>query len=119
MFLKLANMKKDIWLKSAGAYWAAKIYLEANNKSAAKNNFIISAKQINTFYGQLAIEYLGYKENISWEINNKGSFFDLDILNNEHIKRAIALSSTGKYGEADQEIRFVYGVLGKKICSNY
>ena len=113
IFLKLANMKKDIWLKSAGAYWAAKIYLEANNKSAAKNNFIISAKQINTFYGQLAIEYLGYKENISWEINNKGSFFDLDILNNEHIKRAIALSSTGKYGEADQEIRFVYGVLGK------
>ena len=113
MFLKLANMNKDIWLKSAGAYWAAKIYLEANNKSAAKNNFIISAKQINTFYGQLAIEYLGYKENISWEINNKGSFFDLDILNNKHIKRAIALSSTGKYGEADQEIRFVYGVLGK------
>ena len=113
MFLKLANMNKDIWLKSAGAYWAAKIYLEANDKSAAKNNFIISAKQINTFYGQLAIEYLGYKENISWEINNKGSFFDLDILNNEHIKRAIALSSTGKYGEADQEIRFVYGVLGK------
>ena len=113
MFLKLANMNKDIWLKSAGAYWAAKIYLEANDKSAAKNNFIISAKQINTFYGQLAIEYLGYKENISWEINNKGSFFDLDILNNKHIKRAIALSSTGKYGEADQEIRFVYGVLGK------
>ena len=113
MFLKLANINKDIWLKSAGAYWAAKIYLEANNKSAAKNNFIISAKQINTFYGQLAIEYLGYKENISWEINNKGSFFDLDILNNKHIKRAIALSSTGKYGEADQEIRFVYGVLGK------
>ena len=113
MFLKLANINKDIWLKSAGAYWAAKIYLEVNNKSAAKNNFIISAKQINTFYGQLAIEYLGYKENISWEINNKGSFFDLDILNNKHIKRAIALSSTGKYGEADQEIRFVYGVLGK------
>jgi soluble lytic murein transglycosylase len=114
IFLKLANMKKDIWLKSAGAYWAAKIYLEFNNKSAAKNNFIISAKQLNTFYGQLAIEYLGYKENISWEINNKSSFFDLDILNNEHIKRAIALSSTGKYGEADQEIRFVYGALGKK-----
>jgi soluble lytic murein transglycosylase len=113
-FLKLANMKKNIWLKSAGAYWAAKIYLEVNNKSAAKNNFIIAAKQLNTFYGQLAIEYLGYKENISWEINNKGSFFDLDILNNEHVKRAIALSSTGKFGEADQEIRFVYSALGKK-----
>ena len=114
IFLKLANIKKDIWLKSAGAYWAAKIYLEADKKSAAKNNFIIAAKQLNTFYGQLAIEYLGYKENISWKINNKGSFFDLDILNNKHIKRAIALSSTGKFGEADQEIRFVYGELGKK-----
>ena len=112
-FLKLANFEKDIWFKAAGAYWAAKIYLEFNNKPAAKNNFIIAAKQLNTFYGQLAIEYLGYKENISWQINNKGSLFDLDILNNKHIKRAVALSSTGKYGEADQEIRFVYGSLDK------
>ena len=112
-FLKLANFEKNIWFKSAGAYWAAKIYLESNNQSAAKNNFNIAAKQLNTFYGQLAIEYLGYKENISWQINNKGSLFDLDILNNKHIKRAVALSSTEKYGEADQEMRFVYGSLDK------
>jgi len=114
IFLKLTKIKKDIWLKSAGAYWAGKIYLEINNKSAAKNNFIIAAKQLNTFYGQLAIEYLGYKENISWVINKKGSFFDLGILNNIHIRRAIALAITGRYGEADQEIRFVYGFLGKE-----
>ena len=30
-----------------------------------------------------------------------------------HVKRAIALSSIGRYGEADQEVRFVYGILGK------
>ncbi len=112
-FLKLTKIKKDIWLKSAGAYWAAKIYLENDNQSAAKNNFIIASKQLNTFYGQLAIEYLGYKENFSWKIDKQGSFFDLNILNNMHVKRAIALSSIGRYGEADQEIRFVYGILGK------
>ena len=112
-FLKLTKIKKNIWLKSAGAYWVAKIYLEDDNQSAAKNNFIIAAKQLNTFYGQLAIEYLGYKENFSWKIDKQGSFFDLNILNNMHVKRAIALSSIGRYGEADQEIRFVYGILGK------
>jgi soluble lytic murein transglycosylase len=112
-FLKLAKIEKNIWLKSAGAYWAAKIYLEFNNESAAKNNFIIATKQVNTFYGQLAVEYLGYKENISWTVKEPGKFFELGILDNEHIKRAIALSSIGRYGEADQEIRFVYGILGK------
>ena len=111
-FIQLTNIKKNIWLKSAGAYWAAKIYLEFNNELEAKNNFTIAAQQVNSFYGQLAIEYLGYKENIKWEVKKPGSFFKLDILNNEHVKRALALSTIGRYGEADQEIRFVYGVLG-------
>jgi len=111
-FIELTKIEKNIWLKSAGAYWAAKIYLEFNNNIEAKNNFIIAARQLNTFYGQLALEYLGYDENISWDIKNPGSFLKLDVLNNEHIKRAIALSSVGRYGEADQEMRFVYGILG-------
>ena len=111
-FIQLTKIKKNIWLKSAGAYWAAKVYLEFNNELEAKNNFTIAAEQVNTFYGQLAIEYLGYKENIIWEVKKPGSFFKLDILNNEHVKRALALSTIGRYGEADQEIRFVYGILG-------
>ena len=111
-FIQLTKIKKNIWLKYAGAYWAAKIYLEFNNELEAKNNFTIAAQQVNSFYGQLAIEYLGYKENIIWEVKKPGSFFKLDILNNEHVKRALALSTIGRYGEADQEIRFVYGVLG-------
>ena len=111
-FIQLTKIKKNIWLKSAGAYWAAKIYLEFNNELEAKNNFTIAAQQVNSFYGQLAIEYLGYKENIKWEVKKPGSFFKLDILNNEHVKRALALSTIGRYGEADQEIRFVYGILG-------
>ncbi|MAW58912.1 MAG: hypothetical protein CL564_04755 [Alphaproteobacteria bacterium] len=111
-FIQLTKIKKNIWLKSAGAYWAAKIYLEFNNELEAKNNFSIAAQQVNSFYGQLAIEYLGYEENIIWEVKKPGSFFKLDILNNEHVKRALALSTIGRYGEADQEIRFVYGILG-------
>ena len=111
-FIQLTKIKKNIWLKSAGAYWAAKIYLEFNNELEAKNNFTIAAQQVNSFYGQLAIEYLGYKENIKWEVKKPGSFFKLDILNNEHVKRALALSTIGRYGEADQEIRFVYGIIG-------
>ena len=111
-FIQLTKIKKNIWLKYAGAYWAAKIYLEFNNELEAKNNFTIAAQQVNSFYGQLAIEYLGYKENIIWEVKKPGSFFKLDILNNEHVKRALALSTIGRYGEADQEIRFVYGILG-------
>ena len=111
-FIQLTKIKKNIWLKYAGAYWAAKIYLEFNNELEAKNNFTIAAQQVNSFYGQLAIEYLGYKENIIWEVKKPGSFFKLDILNNEHVKRALALSTIGRYGEADQEIRFVYGIIG-------
>ena len=90
-FIQLTKIKKNIWLKSAGAYWAAKIYLEFNNELEAKNNFTIAAQQVNSFYGQLAIEYLGNKENIIWEVKKPGSFFKLDILNNEHEKRALDL----------------------------
>ena len=111
-FIELSKIEKNIWLKAAGSYWAAKIYLESNDKIEAKKYFITAGKQINTFYGQLAVEYLGFNENISWEVKTPGSFFELDILNNEHIKRAIALSNIGRFGEADQEVRFVYGILG-------
>jgi len=111
-FIELSKIEKDIWLKSAGSYWAAKIYKEANDIIEAKKYFKIAAKQTNSFYGQLAIEYLNINENIMWTIKKPGGFFELNILNNEHVKRAIALASTGRYGEADQEIRFVYGILG-------
>ena len=111
-FIELSKIEKNIWLKSAGSYWAANIYLKSNDKIEAKKYFLIAAKQINTFYGQLAVEYLGFDENISWELEKPGGFFELDILKNDHVKRAIALSSTGRFGEADQEVRFVYGILG-------
>ena len=51
-----------------------------------------------TFSNIVAYTYLGYKENISWEMNKKVSFFDLGILNNIHIRRAIALAIIGRYG---------------------
>ena len=111
-FIELSKIEKDIWLKSAGSYWAAKIYLEVDDNIKAKKYFLIAAEQVNTFYGQLAIEYLGLDENISWVVQKPGSFFELNMLYNKHIKRAIALSMIGRYGEADQEIRFVYGILG-------
>ena len=50
-FIQLSKIKKNIWLKSAGAYWAAKIYLEFNNELEARNNFMIAAEQVNTFMG--------------------------------------------------------------------
>ena len=112
-FLILAKIKDEHWLKSAGAYWAAKINKEMNNTKESKKYLNIASKQIDTFYGQLAMESLQIDLNINWYLKNSGKVFELDIFDNMHLKRGVALSMTGRYGEADQEIRLLYGLLGK------
>ena len=111
-FLVLSKIKDDHWLKSAGAYWASKIYEDMNNNKESKKYLNIASKHIDTFYGQLAMERLQIDSNINWYLKNPGNVFVLDIFDNLHLKRAIALSMTGRYGEADQEIRLLYGYLG-------
>jgi len=112
-FLILAKIKEEHWLKSAGAYWASKIYKEMNNNKESKKYLNIASKQMDTFYGQLSIESLQIDSNINWDIKNPGNIFKLDIFDNMHLKRAIALSMIGRFGEADQEIRLLYGFLGE------
>ena len=107
-FYKLTDLKVNHWLKSAGAFWVAKINKENNNLEEIDKYLLIASKQSDTFYGQLAIEILGLKDPINWKLNNPGEIFKMDIFKNIHLKRAIALSVVGRYGEADQEIRFLY-----------
>ena len=107
-FHKLTHIKKNHWLKAAGAFWVAKINKENNNLGQVDKYLLIASEQNDTFYGQLAIEMLGSDDSINWELNNPGEVFKMDIFENIHLKRAIALSTIGRYGEADQEIRFLY-----------
>ena len=74
--------------------------------------FSIASKQPFSFYGQLAIEDLGINNILDWSLPNNGKIFELDLSKNIHFKRAVALSQVRRYGESDQEFRFIVGGLG-------
>jgi len=112
-FIILTKIKEKHWLKSAAAYWTAKIFKEMNNEIDSTKFLKIAVEQLDTFYGQLALESLKIDQQFDWSMKNPGKIFTLDIFNNAHLKRAIALSATERYGEADQEIRMLYGVLSE------
>ena len=112
-FILLTKIKEKHWLKSAAAYWVAKIYKEMNNEIENTKFLKIAVEQLDTFYGQLALESLKIHQEFDWSMKNPGKIFTLDIFNNAYLKRAIALSAVERYGEADQEIRMLYGFLSE------
>ena len=111
-FIKSTEIENKNYCRSGSSYWAAKILLGKGDKKAALKMFSIASKQPFSFYGQLAIEDLGINNILDWSLPNNGKFFELDLSKNIHFKRAVALSQVRRYGEADQEFRFIVGGLG-------
>jgi len=106
-----ANYENDKlkWQKTAAAYWTGRIYLKLKKEDLAKNYFMLASEEKRSFYGHLAREKLGSEEPYSWKINAKNNLSLNTIIKYEEAKRAIALSQVGRYGEADFEIRNLYG----------
>ena len=111
-FTKSVAVSKNNYCRSASAYWAAKMLLKRGQEEDALKMFNVASKQPLSFYGQLAIEALGINNTLDWSLSNKGKVFELDLSKNIHFLRAVALSQVRRYGEADQEFRFIVGHLG-------
>ena len=65
-----------------------------------------------SFYGQLASEDLGLKDKLDWKLLKTEKIVDQNIIENVHFHRAVALSQVRRFGEADQEFRFLVGSVG-------
>jgi len=96
------------WMRSAGAYWAARGYLIGLDADKVVEHLEIAAREPRTFYGLLAVRALG--EDFPFE-------FDEPQLSDAQIKRlsvkapvrrVIALARLGKRAAAEAEMRALY-----------
>ncbi len=64
--LAAANAK-DVWARSAAAYWAARSHLRARRPDQVSHWLRIAAEEPRSFYGQLARRALGLEATFAWE----------------------------------------------------
>jgi len=102
------------WLKSAGAFWAARVALVGGNPSEVNHFLGLAAGYPRTFYGLLAKKMLGHQTGFDWTpppLNEN----DLDgLLSKPKVKRALALMQLGRHHQAERELRGLYGRIDKK-----
>ena len=111
-FLKSSYINAENFCRSASAYWAAKILLNKGEKKKAIELYKTAALNRLSFYGQLASEDLGLKDKLDWKLLKTEKIVDQNIIENVHFHRAVALSQVRRFGEADQEFRFLAGSVG-------
>lgn len=124
------------WMRSGGAYWAARSAIAAGAPELAPGFLQMAAKTPYTFYGLLAERQLGLRSAVSAEDADDESFKEiaaaasgvqrasgLDLFSlqrfikaNHRAKRAVALSQVGRVEEAGQELRL--GLLDAKTADD-
>jgi soluble lytic murein transglycosylase-like protein len=94
-------------LGSAGAYWAARAHLKDREPEKAMAMLDVAVQNRRTFYGILAARQLGMQLPYDW---SEPALVQADLneaLNNQGVRRAMALAQVGDRGEADEEMRLV------------
>ena len=98
----------DEFLKAGGAYWAARVHEAVGRKGLAKVMLRQAARSPRTLYGLLALNALGEYAPFYWAPLSLRSNDVKELLQAEHVRRAIALVEVGHHGLAEQELRKYY-----------
>lgn len=114
-FAKMAkNPYQEDALRSAAGFWAARAALAAGQPGGVTRNLEIAAEFPFTFYGQLALAQLGREYPYDWTppaLTPRG--FEALAEAAPAIRRAIALAEAGEALDADLELRWINGKIGK------
>lgn len=95
----------DPWLRSAGAFWAARSHLVSRRPGQVNDWLSIAGAYPRTFYGALARRTLGFQSYYDW---NSVVFTEahVDLLTSKPAgQRALALTQIGQDGRAEQELK--------------
>jgi soluble lytic murein transglycosylase-like protein len=93
------------WLRSGGAYWAARANLVAGLPERVSRDLRIAAKAPSTFYGLLALRQLGEVPSFTWELPAVSEDEFARALEIKAVRRAVALAQIGETERADLEMR--------------
>lgn len=102
-FEQVAQRASNEDMRAAGAYWAARAWMNAGQPMKVEGLMKFAAQQSETFYGMLARETLGMTAPQPSSISSRR---DLKMLDRQPaVRAAIALYQIGESGLTDQLIR--------------
>ncbi|NQV84395.1 MAG: lytic transglycosylase domain-containing protein [Rhodospirillales bacterium] len=99
------NPKVSSWLKSAGAFWAARAHLVARRPERVNPYLQKAAEDSRTFYGLLANYMLGRPMNFRWAVPPLGEETITRLATMPRGQRAMALLQIGENRRAERELR--------------
>ena len=112
-FAAVANSEfSSEWMRSAGAYWAARAYLRLNTPAMAEPMLLKAASYGETFYALLAGRQLGLSinsvENNVWTLPELTTEDIVGLTALPSVRRVVALNQIDKDALADEELRLVW-----------
>lgn len=97
------------WMRSAGAYWAARANLILLRSDKVVEMLNISAAYPRTLYGLLALRALGQDIIFRWDLPELTDERIARLVTNPAVRRAVALVELGFDTRAEDEMALVYG----------
>ncbi len=95
----------DLWLRSAGAFWAARAHLVSRRPDRFNDWLAIAGAYPRTFYGALARRTLGFHSYYDWEsLVFTDDHADL-LMSTDVGRRALALTQIGQDSRAELELK--------------
>jgi soluble lytic murein transglycosylase-like protein len=114
-FARMAkNPYQEDALRAAAGFWASRAALAAGKTGGVTRNLEIAADFPFTFYGQLALAQLGREYPYDWTppaLSSNG--FAALVAAAPAVRRAVALAEAGETIDADLELRWANGHVGK------
>ncbi|AUW58535.1 lytic murein transglycosylase [Sphingobium sp. SCG-1] len=104
-FANVAALAGNTDMRAAGAYWAARAYMNCGEPAKVANLLKTAAKADETFYGMLARETLGIAQNVAMTaVGNNGLPSVLKDVPNA--QAAVTFAKIGRDDMADMAIRY-------------
>ena len=111
-FVTLADLERAPEIMQAGAsFWAHRALLKAGQAEAALDYLSMAAQHNETFYGVLALQALGQKESIDFELPPISRAFMSWLKSQKGGQRALALLQIGNWTQAERELRYLFETM--------
>lgn len=111
-FRKLAySVSKKSRYYARSAWWAGRSYQDLKRHAMARVFYNMAAQDLNSFYGMLANERLGRTNHIRWRQPTMDPLMVEKLMEDDGVRRVVALAQIGEYGLAQQELKTSYDRL--------
>jgi soluble lytic murein transglycosylase len=112
MSLLSADSPRD---KSTGAFWAARAHMRMGNPAAVLSLYETAGKSDFTFYGTLAARVIGRDTAIAFEESKLDQYSYLRLVENDAVRRAIALWQIGRQEAVEAELERAFGETNSSL----